>query len=370
MNHTNSVPLIEITRGNTVESIQYGVVAVVSADGNLLASSGDADTVTYLRSSAKPFQVLPFLAAGGVQHFNLSLEEVAIMCASHTGTDRHVQVVKRILKKIGLSEEALQCGIHPPGDAATYVRMMRAHEAPTSGRHNCSGKHSGFLAFATMTGAPIDNYLETANPVQQQILANFAEFCNLPVDKVELGIDGCSAPVFAVPMQNAALAMARLVDPEYSPVHMKSACWTVVEAIQAYPELIAGPGRFDTRLIECGKNRWILKAGAEGYQIIGILPGVLSPGSPGVGIAIKVSDGDLMRQTPATDARIEDLESPKGNPGGRSIPLVTLEVLRQLQILPGECQEALKAFDRRPVYNWQKLPVGEIRPCFTLQRYP
>lgn len=367
MQHNDTVPLVEITRGNIVESLHYGAAAVVSADGRLLASSGNPDTVAYLRSSAKPFQVLPFLAAGGMQHYNLTLEEVAIMCASHSGTDRHVQVIHGILDKIGLSEEVLQCGIHPPMDAATYVRMMRDQETPTPARHNCSGKHSGFLAFAAMTGAPIGNYLDLAHPVQQHILANFAEFCNLPVEEVELGTDGCSAPVFAVPLRNAALAMARLVDPAYSPVRMKDACQTVVEAMQAFPEMTAGPGRFDTRLTECGEKRWILKAGAEGYQILGILPGVLSPGSPGAGIAIKVSDGDLSRPTPATDAGIEELVSLKGNPGGRSIPLVTLEILRQLKILNAGCQDSLKAFDRRPVYNWQKLPVGEIRPCFTLE---
>lgn len=369
MQHLDSVPLVEITRGKVVESLQYGVVVVVGADGRVMASSGNQDTVALLRSSAKPFQVLPFLAAGGMQHFGLNLEEVAIMCASHTGTDRHVEVVKGILKKIGLGEEYLQCGIHPPGDGATYVRMMRSGEAPTPARHNCSGKHSGFLAYSVMKGAPVDSYLDPAHPVQQAILSNFAAFCDLLVDEVELGVDGCSAPVFAVPMRKAALAMARLVDPAYSPPGMQSACRTVIEAMQTFPEMIAGPGRFDTRLTRCGQKRWILKAGAEGYQILGILPGVLYPGSPGTGVAIKVSDGDLMRPTPATDAAIEDLESPRGNPGGRSIPLVTLEVLRQLHALPAECQEELKGFDRRSVYNWQKLPVGEIRPCFTLDQH-
>lgn len=368
MQHFDSVPLVEITRGKIVESLQFGVAVVVSADGKLLASSGNPDSVAFLRSSAKPFQVLPFLAAGGMQHFDLTLEEVAIMCASHTGTDRHVEVVRGILKKIGLDETALQCGIHPPGDGAAYVRMMRNGEKPTPARHNCSGKHSGFLAYSVMTGAPVDSYLDPAHPVQRDILANFAVFCDMRENDIETGVDGCSAPVFAVPMRKAALAMARLVDPAFTPSGMHSACQTVIQAMQAYPEMISGPGRFDTLLLQCGKNRWILKGGAEGYQILGILPGVLSPGSPGVGIAIKVSDGDLMRPTPATDAEVEDLVSPTGNPGGRSIPLVTLEVLRQLQVLPAECQEELKAFDRRPVLNWQKLPVGEIRPCFTLER--
>ncbi len=132
--------------------------------------------------------------------------------------------------------------------------------------------------------------------------------------------------------------------------------------------MVAGPGRFDTRLIQAGKNRWIAKIGAEGYQIVGVLPGVLSPESPGIGIAIKTSDGDLNRRVMPTVEKMKNEGTPPGNPGGRSGALVTIEVLRQLGILTPEIQAALQDFDRRPVLNWRKLVVGEIRPCFTLDR--
>ncbi len=217
MQKTDCVPVIEITRGNIPESIHYGAVAVVSADGKLLASVGNPDTVTYLRSSAKPLQVLPFLAAGGAQHFHLSKEEIALMCGSHSGTDAHVQMAASILSKIGASESDLHCGTHPPMDESTYRQMILHNQEPTPLRHNCSGKHSGFLAFAALLGVPLDDYLNPAHPVQQRILENFAAFCGLSPTQVELGIDGCSAPVFAVPLRNAALAIARVSDLRFAP---------------------------------------------------------------------------------------------------------------------------------------------------------
>ncbi len=366
MKQDDCVAVVEVTRGRVVESIHYGAIAVVSADGTLLSSCGNPETVTFLRSSAKPLQVLPFLAAGGMQHFNLTLEEVALMCASHAGTDNHVRVAASILSKIGASEANLQCGTHPPGDDVTYQRLMREGLAPTPFRHNCSGKHSGFLAYATLMGEPLDNYLDVEHPLQQRILHNFAHFCDMQPEQVELGIDGCTAPVFAVPLCNAALAIARLVDPRYAPEGMQNACQTVIQAMQSHPDMIAGPGRFDTRLMQTEPENLITKTGAEGYQIVGILPGVLFPDSSGVGIALKISDGDLGRHTASTHSISDEVFA--GNPGGRGVPLVTLETLRQLGILSSETEKELAVFDRRPIHNFRKLVVGEIRPCFTLKR--
>ncbi len=368
MQFNDCAPIIEVTRGMVTESIHYGAVSVVSADGKLIASYGNPNTVTFLRSSAKPFQILPFLAMGGMQHFHLTLEEVALMCASHSGTDEHARVATSILSKIGASEANLQCGTHAPSDEVTYRRMFLAGQSPTPIRHNCSGKHSGFLCFATMLGESLDNYLDPTNKIQQHILKNFAAFCDLTVEDIQPGIDGCSAPVFAVPMRSAALGVARLVDPRYAPAEMQKACQIVVKAMLTYPTMIAGPGKFDTRLMQAGSNRWISKAGAEGYQIIGILPGVLSPDSPGIGITIKTSDGDLGRRTIPTEEPTDPNELLTVNSGGRSCSLVAIEVLRQLGVLTPDVATAMRVFDRRPIRNFRKLVVGEIRPCFTLVR--
>lgn len=343
-------PVFELTRGKTVESIHSGAVAVVNAQGELIASFGNHQVATYLRSSAKPFQALPFLEYNGKTHFNLTLQEIALMCASHAGTDDHMVVLKNIQKKAGLTESDLLCGIHPPFDSATARVLGERGEKPTPNRHNCSGKHTGMLAFAKMSDLPLGNYLNPDHPIQQEILHTFTEMCALTPDQVTMGIDGCSAPIFAIPLYNAALGYARLCDPvrgEVIPEPRLQACHTISQAMTTYPIMVSGLGHFDTSLIEIMQGRVLSKGGAEGYQGIGLLPGALGVGSPALGIALKIADGDL--KTRARSA-------------------VSIEVLRQLGALSKGELEALARFGPSYLlYNWRKLEVGEARPCFELK---
>ncbi len=206
-------PLFEVTRGNIVESVHYGSIAVVDSNGKLISSYGDPKAVAFLRSSAKPFQALPFVERGGVEYFGFTPRELSISCASHEGSDLHVQMVEGIQKKIGVEESALQCGVHMPGDVDAFKSLIVNNRQPTLNQNNCSGKHTAMLAHAKMRVLPLENYLDINHPIQQDILSSFAEMCLLPMKQVELGTDGCSAPNFAVPLYNAALAMATLCDP-------------------------------------------------------------------------------------------------------------------------------------------------------------
>jgi L-asparaginase II len=341
-------PVYELTRGDTVESIHFGAVAVVDRHGKLLAWHGEPHTQTYLRSTAKPFQALPFLEAGGPQAFHLTLKEIALICASHSGTDEHFVVAQSIQKKAGVTEDDLLCGTHPPTHSATRKEMQARGENPTPNRHNCSGKHSGMLASARFHGWPLEDYINPAHPLQKNILTVFAEMCSLSPEQVGVGIDGCCAPNFAVPLYNAALAYARLCDPvELSPARAE-ACRTITHAMTTHPVMIAGPDEFDTCLMEVTGGRLVSKGGAEGYQGIGLLPGTLFVGSPGVGITIKISDGG---------------ERPKIRSA------VVMEVLRQLNVLSEREWETLSTFGSTlPVHNYNKILVGEGRPCFELQR--
>lgn len=340
------VPLMEFTRGSTVETVQFGALAVTDAAGNLVASCGDPQTVTFLRSTAKPFQLLPFIEAGGPQHFQFTQQEIALMCASHSGTDQHYAVISHLQQIAGIKESDLMCGVHPPGHKKTAEAILLRGETPTANRHNCSGKHSGMLAFARMNGEPLESYLELHHPVQQRILKTFAEMCGLPIQSVLLGTDGCSAPNFAVPLQNAAWAWAQLADPAELPAGRANAIHTIVQSMIAHPDMVGGPERFDTLLMQTAAGRVVAKGGAEGYQGIGLLPNALHPGSPALGIAIKISDGDGY---------------------GRAVSAVALEVLRQLGLFTPVPLEALAAFGPiKPITNWRKLIVGEMRPVFTL----
>ncbi|HEX8990514.1 MAG TPA: asparaginase [Anaerolineales bacterium] len=354
---TGFLPLFELTRGQIVESIHFGAIAVVDSRGKLLYSYGDPQTVTFLRSSAKPFQALPFFERGGPEHFGLTQKEQALLCASHEGSEEHVRTAEAIQAKAGIKESDLQCGVHMPGDTAAYKALIARGEAPTPNRNNCSGKHSGMLAHAKMRGLPLGTYLDIHHPIQQDILAVLAEMASYPAEKVEIGIDGCSAPNFALPLYNSALAFARLCDPYGVSERRAAACRAITSAMTAHPEMISGRNEFDCRLMQVGKGRIVCKRGAEGFQAIGLMPGVLGAGSPGIGIAFKVSDGDLTFRT----INIE--------PVNRVRPAITLEILRHIGGLSSAQLHELASFGPElPVKNHRGIEVGRSRPAFELEK--
>jgi L-asparaginase II len=344
---TNSYqPIFELTRGRIVECVHFGAAAVVDSHGRMLASIGDPQLVTFLRSSAKPFQALPFIELGGQEKFGLTPREIALMCSSHSGTDEHVEAVKGMQAKIGVGVGDLLCGMHYPIHEASADAMKVRGELPTAYRHNCSGKHTGMLAHARLRGAPLENYIDFQHPVQASILQTFAEMCALPVEKVELGIDGCSAPNFAVPLYNAALGYAHLCDPFDQTPERAAACRTITAAMMSNPDMVGGPGRFDTALMWAGNGRILVKGGAEGFQSVGLLPGALGVDSPGIGIAIKISDGD---------------------PTDRARNGVTLAILQSLGALNTEQLAQMAAFGPQiQLENYRKLKIGVSRPAFNL----
>jgi L-asparaginase II len=351
MSSSPYLPLFELTRGRVVESIHFGAIAVVDACERIVASYGDPQAVTFLRSTAKPFQALPFIENDGHKQFSLSLREIALMCASHSGTDEHVAVVQGMQAKTGVAEADLQCGVHPISHEPTLEAMLKRGEKLSPNRHNCSGKHTGMLAYARMKGLPKEDYTDPSHPIQQEILQAFAAMCALPPEQVEIGIDGCSAPNFAVPLYNAALALARLSDPQAGNVrpHARQvACETIFEAMTSHPDMVGGPDSFDTHLMQAMGGQVLAKSGAEGYCGLGLPPGALSAGSPGVGVALKISDGDSKH---------------------RARPAVILEILRQLGVIDASQLDRLADFGPvSTVRNWRKLDVGEARPCFVLSR--
>ncbi len=353
------VPLVETTRGGIVESIHYGAIAVCDATGALLASVGDPDAVVYLRSSSKPFQVLPLVEGGGMERFNLNERELAVMCASHSGTDEHVAVISGIQRKLGVSPADLLCGTHTPGDPRTAERMFRNGEENSTLRHNCSGKHTGMLAQALLYGEPIEEYIDPRHPVQQRILRAFSEMTGVPLEEIILGTDGCSAPVFAVPLRAAAFAFARLADPSDLPEPRRSALQRIFKAMTSHPDMVSGPDTFDTRLMSACRGRVLTKGGAEGYQALAVLP---AAGSSALGITLKISDGDL-----AQIDRGERIATIAHDGGGRARSTAAVEALRQLGVLNAAQLEALHDFAPRAQYNWRRIQVGEIRPVFSLE---
>lgn len=344
-NPQSYLPLVHATRGNLVESIHWGAIAVVDKFGRLFASFGDPELVTYLRSSSKPIQALPLIELGGVERFNLTDQEISLICASHRGMDMHVEVLEKLQSKIGVHESDLMCGTHPVSDKPTADAMLMRGEKPGQNRHNCSGKHTGFLAQAIIRGKTKENYINLDHPVQELVVKTFSEMSHVPVDKIYIGIDGCSVPVFGVPLRNAGWSFASLCDPTELTPERAQACRRITTAMTNAPEMVSGPGQFDTELMKVGRGKIIAKGGAEGYQSIGLLPGAFGSDSPALGIVFKIADGDSI---------------------GRARPLVGIEILRQLGALDDEQIQALSAFDTRPIKNWRNLDVGELKPVFQL----
>ncbi|MFQ6000794.1 MAG: asparaginase [Anaerolineae bacterium] len=333
-------PLVEVTRGEEVESLHRGVVVVADASGRVVKGIGNYEFVTFLRSAAKPLQLIPLIESGAAARFGFTDRELAVMAGSHNGEDIHLQAVASILAKIGLGAEALHCGIHYPFDRVASQRLREAKEEPSVLHNNCSGKHAGMLALALHKGHSIEDYERPGHPVQEAILQSIADFAGMEPQTVIIAVDGCGAPTFTLPMRRAALAYARLVDPRHFPPLRQEACRRVVQAMRSYPEMVGGStGRLETELMRLQPNTLVAKAGAEGYFAIG----VLQEGG-GLGIAIKMEDG-----------------SPRGrNP-------VVIETLYQLGFLNLEDLERLSIYYRPPVKNRHGRVVGEIRARFRLE---
>src|SRR3990172_967488 len=185
--------LAKVYRGDTVESVHYGSVAVVDSKGRLIYSAGDPKFFTYLRSSAKPFQTIPVIESGTAENFDFSTKELAIVSGSHNGEKIHVDTVKKILKKVGLSEKYLKCGTHTPLYYTAKNITPKSTQKFSVLQHNCSGKHSGMLAVSKYKSFNPRNYIDPEHPVQRMILKAVAEVCDYPENKIKIGIDGCSA---------------------------------------------------------------------------------------------------------------------------------------------------------------------------------
>jgi L-asparaginase II len=338
--------LVEVRRGSITESRHRGHIVVVESDGNMVAHAGAPETVTFLRSSAKPLQALPLLTSGAAARFGFTDREVALVCASHNGEPIHTKLAASMLAKIGLDPEALKCGVHEPYSLEVAAKLRSLGQAPNVLHNNCSGKHVGMLALASHLGAPIENYESPENPVQKAIADAVSQFSDIAVTDMAVGIDGCAAPIFGITVKAMALAYARLVQPPATfDKATRDACGRIVRVMCAYPELIGGTSdRLDTEVMRAAPGLMISKVGAEGVYTAGIKPSEQWP--KGLGLALKIEDGD----------------------DKRARPTVVIESLRQLGVLKHESLEALAKYAFFPVQNRRDDVVGEIRASFKLMK--
>ena len=334
--HMDFTPLIELTRGGTLECLHLGAIAVVNTRGQVVAHAGNPHWLTFSRSTLKALQALPFMEAQGPRQFGFSQEQVALLCASHNGEAQHVIQAQGMLAKAGLTYKALRCGCHVPG----LFTLMDT--APPPGlvfdeRHNnCSGKHAGFLAYCVQHGLSLNDYTEPDHPLQQAVRRDVARAVGMNAQDLKMGIDGCSAPNYALPLSRLAYGYARLAngpkDAEFGPSFA-----ALSDAMTTYPELVSGTGRSDLAFMRAGRGDWVTKIGADGVQVVGSK-------SRGQAFAIKIIDANK----PALFA-------------------ATVDVLAQLGWLDDEQRVALEPWRARAIVNARGIQVGERKPAFKLK---
>ncbi len=277
-----------------VESVHRVSVAVVDAGGRLIARAGDPELTTFWRSAAKPFQAMPVVADGAADRFGFTMRELALACSSHSSEPAHLEVAEGMLKKVGLAERALACGTHPPLSPLVAEQVLRQGILMTPRWSNCSGKHIGMLALALTCGWPIEGYERAEHPLQRRVLAEVSRWTDYPAERMRFGVDGCTVVCFGLPLRAMALAYARFgVSREPAAVRLR-------EAMGVFPELIAGQGRLETDLGVATQGAVIAKVGADGIYCATIP-------SAGLGIALKVEDGDMRSSAPALLAVVRAL---------------------------------------------------------------
>jgi L-asparaginase II len=324
--------MVEVIRGEIVESRHRVHVAVVTADGDVVASVGDIDQQTYYRSAAKPMQALPLVEEGVADRFGLTVDELSLCCASHEGEPEHVAGARSILAKAGADESMLCCGAHAPFSPEAASVLAEAGVSPGRIHNNCSGKHAGMVALAIAMGWDPADYHRAEHPVQRRMLDEVVRFSGVPAEQIPIGVDGCGVVCFAVPLGD----MARSFGAFTQAADGGEPAGRVVDAMTTAPFMVGGTGRTCTEVMETAGDRVFVKLGAEGVYGAGVR-------GRGLGVAIKVEDG-----------------------GRRAVEVALIHTLNALGVLTDDEASALRAHGRPDVLNTRDETVGQLRPAFEL----
>lgn len=289
----NAVPMVELWRGELLESTHQGHAVICNGKGEITAAWGDPGRVIFPRSSCKMLQALPLVESGAADAVGLTPAQLALSCASHQGAALHVGAVRDWLTGLGLAESDLRCGSHEPYDRAERDRLIRAEEGPCQYHNNCSGKHAGFLTYSRHIKAGPE-YVDPDHPLQRAIRAAFEEVTG--ETSPGFGIDGCSAPNFATTVAGLARAMGWFAAARETGDARARAAHRLTRAMAQFPDFVAGEGRACTELMRAIEGRVALKTGAEAV-FVAILP------EQDLGIALKIEDGS----TRASEAAIVGL---------------------------------------------------------------
>lgn len=337
--------LVDVMRGSAVESTHRGAIAVIDDDGAVLASLGDIERPIFPRSAVKVLQALPLVASGAADQLGLSDEELAIACASHGGEEIHAKTAARMLAKAGFDAGSLECGAHWPYFEAAARALAARGEQPSALHNNCSGKHAGFLCLAcAMHGGAIDlrqyakGYVAAEHPVMREVSAALQAATGFDLGATARGTDGCSIPTYAIPLRHLALAFARVATGVGLGAGYADAAQRLRAAVASAPYLVAGSGRFDTRVMEQLGARVFCKVGAEAV-FCAALP------ERGLGVAIKIDDGNT----------------------ARAAEVVMAAAIEALVSLDDADSVFMRSLSEPTLQNWNGIQVGALRATDTLR---
>jgi L-asparaginase II len=336
--------LVEVTRGGHVESRHAGALAIVDADGAVLASLGDIDRPVFPRSAVKVLQALALVTSGAADRLALSDAELALACASHNGEPLHVQTAAGMLAKAGLDASALECGSHWPAlDTATRA-LAASGQAPSALHNNCSGKHAGFACLACVMAGGVDlrrfiaGYVQAEHAVMREVSAALQAATGTDLSRAPRGTDGCAIPTYAIPLRQLAVAFARVGSGRgLSPDHA-AAAQRLRQAVAREPFMVAGSGRFDTRVMQRLGERAFVKVGAEGVYCAA-LP------ARGLGVAIKIDDGN----------------------NARAVEVVMAALIEALVPLSDDEATFMRSLSEPVLRNWSGTEMGGLRPTPVLR---
>ena len=344
--------LVEVLRGGVVESSHRGALAVLDADGTVLAEWGDTTRPIFARSAVKALQALPLVESGAADKLGLVDEELAIACASHSGEEAHTRVVARMLAKAGLDDAALECGAHWPYNDAAGRALAAQGCQPGALNNNCSGKHAGFLCLAcALHSAPAGGqagglnlrqyargYIGPDHPVMREVSAALQAATGHDLSSTPRGTDGCSMPTYGIPLRKLALAFARVGTGIGLREGHARAAKRLRQAVARAPFMVAGTGRFDTRVMQRLGERVFCKVGAEAVYCAA-LP------QRGLGVAIKIDDGN----------------------NARAAEVVMAAVVEAFITLDDGDAELMHSLSHPLLKNWNGIEVGQMRPAQALQ---
>ncbi len=271
--------LVESIRGEMVESFYRGAIAVVDAQGVLIDEVGDIRRPIYPRSAIKPLQATILVESGALDFYNLTDKELALACASHSGQLQHVSGVAKWLEQIGLNENALECGAHPPTHRESRNQLIRGNSSPRTLHNNCSGKHCGFLSVAKFRDYPTVGYINISHPVQQEVLSMLEELTEESLASPPPAVDGCGIPTPGISLFGIATAFSKLAAGK-TPASLR-----IIDAMRKNPFLVGGTNRFCTAVPEQTHGKVLVKVGAEG-----VYAGIMLEGRK-LGFALKMDDG-------------------------------------------------------------------------------